>query len=283
MDSCTFQIDGWMASRHRLGQELLERLAAPFRGRRSGGTRLRRRFGWTAGIRPCHLRLVGTWGRRLFGTAVQGRRVGLHPEAVGGRMSIRAAVGSEWIRNRLVFGEPVDEGPWSSYTSGHAIHTRLSQGRLALPAIAAFFPNSIQKGSAMRLRFQKLFPAGGLVPHPPSLRPRSEGARNPSPKSRRVSPRRLFGGFRRTFLLLFRPGYVQARLAARRGACRRCGACCQINWPCRHLFFEKGLAGCRLYGTLQPRICRQFPIDEGDLADRDAASPERPCGFWWDR
>jgi hypothetical protein len=55
-----------------------------------------------------------------------------------------------------------------------------------------------------------------------------------------------------------------------------------MSWVCRHLFYENGIAGCRLHGRLQPRICEYFPIDTRDLADRDAASPDSACGFWWE-
>ena len=87
---------------------------------------------------------------------------------------------------------------------------------------------------------------------------------------------------RRMFLNTFRPGYVSASLAKRRGECERCGACCQMSWRCRFLGEENGLATCSLYGGSRLPNCSSFPIDARDLADRDLVSPDIACGYSWD-
>lgn len=94
--------------------------------------------------------------------------------------------------------------------------------------------------------------------------------------------RLLCGGPRRFLLRLLRPKYVQAQLEKRQGACKRCGACCQMSWRCPHLFYdENGLASCHLYGKGRASWCRDFPIDERCLADRDSIGFKEPCGLWW--
>jgi hypothetical protein len=75
---------------------------------------------------------------------------------------------------------------------------------------------------------------------------------------------------------------MRARIAARRGACHRCGACCQLIRHCPHLCFDQGLSACKLYGSYRPPNCRNFPIDPRDLANRDLIMPGRPCGFTWE-
>lgn len=89
----------------------------------------------------------------------------------------------------------------------------------------------------------------------------------------------LWGRPRRLFLGLFRPGYVRASHARRRGECRRCGACCQLAIRCPHLVYEDGLGGCDKYDQARPLNCQTFPIDERDLADRDLVAPDYPCGY----
>lgn len=95
--------------------------------------------------------------------------------------------------------------------------------------------------------------------------------------------RLLLGRPRRLFINLFRPGYVRASLARRRGECRRCGACCQMGAYCRHLKYgADGLAECARYQKWRTANCRNFPIDARDLAERDLVAPDTPCGFYFD-
>jgi hypothetical protein len=91
----------------------------------------------------------------------------------------------------------------------------------------------------------------------------------------------LWGRVRRFLLNTLRPGYVETRLAQRHGACRRCGACCQLGSRCGDLHFAEGLAACACYGDGRPLNCRTFPITATDLADRDLILPEQPCGYFW--
>jgi len=92
---------------------------------------------------------------------------------------------------------------------------------------------------------------------------------------------KLLGGRpRRLFLNLFRPGLVRANLARRRGECRRCGACCQMGAYCRHLKYGAGdLSECVRYKKWRSSNCRNFPMDERDLAERNLVAPDTPCGY----
>lgn len=92
----------------------------------------------------------------------------------------------------------------------------------------------------------------------------------------------LWGRPRRLWLNVFRPGYVRASLARRRGECRRCGACCQMGARCRHLAYDGELAVCKRYERWRTANCRNFPIDERDIADRDLVAPHTPCGYHFD-
>jgi len=85
------------------------------------------------------------------------------------------------------------------------------------------------------------------------------------------------GKIRRFCLVHFRPRYVEASLARRRGECGRTGACCRLLFPCP-LYAEDPLPSCRIHRH-KPKVCRMFPIDERDLRDRDIISPDRPCGY----
>ncbi len=90
----------------------------------------------------------------------------------------------------------------------------------------------------------------------------------------------LWGRPRRLFLNLFRPGYVRANLARRQGECRRCGACCQMGLYCRHLKYgADALSECVRYTKWRTSNCRNFPMDERDLAERDLVAPDTPCGY----
>jgi hypothetical protein len=89
----------------------------------------------------------------------------------------------------------------------------------------------------------------------------------------------LKGRPRRWFLNYFRPGYVKAQLAKREGACTRCGACCQMGIRCPQLAYEDGQSLCRKYDQRRSRNCRNFPLNERCLAERDLVAPHTPCGF----
>lgn len=85
------------------------------------------------------------------------------------------------------------------------------------------------------------------------------------------------GKLRRLCLVHFRPRYVEASIARRRGQCDRTGACCNLLFACPALTAIP-LPTCRIHQH-RPRVCRMFPIDERDIRDRDIVSPGRPCGF----
>ena len=89
----------------------------------------------------------------------------------------------------------------------------------------------------------------------------------------------LAGRPRRLYLNLLRPGYVQASLARRKGECRRCGACCQMGLACRHMAYDGNLSACLRYDKYRTSNCRNFPMDERDLAERDRVFPHTPCGY----
>lgn len=92
--------------------------------------------------------------------------------------------------------------------------------------------------------------------------------------------RLLLGRPRRLFLHVFRPKYVEHQISVRKGDCRRCGACCRMGARCPDLDFdEEGLSACKRYDRYRPPNCRNFPINELDLADRDIVDPDNPCGF----
>ncbi len=82
------------------------------------------------------------------------------------------------------------------------------------------------------------------------------------------------GKVRRLYLVNFRKKYVQKRLALRRGACRRCGTCCNLLITCPMLL-KKG--GCVIYGLCRPQTCKVFPIDQRDL--REVRLCNGACGF----
>ena len=77
----------------------------------------------------------------------------------------------------------------------------------------------------------------------------------------------------------FRGRYVRESLARRQGECHRCGACCQMGNRCRFLDYVDGLAICKVYDKRLSPNCRQFPMSEHDLAERDVILPETPCGW----
>jgi uncharacterized protein len=79
----------------------------------------------------------------------------------------------------------------------------------------------------------------------------------------------------------FRKDYVAQRLAARKGECKRCGACCRLLVQCA--FAEACHAGtaCRIYKR-RPVNCRTFPYEPSHFAERDLLKPEQPCGYYFE-
>lgn len=103
------------------------------------------------------------------------------------------------------------------------------------------------------------------------------------PQTLRIRAILLRGVLRRFFLNVFRPGYVRRNIAARHGECKRCGVCCHLvanKCGALHLFAD-GHSTCRLYSVYRLPNCRTFPIDPSDLADRNLAAPDTPCGYSW--
>ncbi len=93
----------------------------------------------------------------------------------------------------------------------------------------------------------------------------------------------LRGVLRRSFLHVFRPSYVRKSIAARKGQCARCGACCNLmaKKGCPLLGFEKsGLSLCKIHGPIRMPNCIIFPVDARDIADRDlVAADDVKCGY----
>jgi len=90
-----------------------------------------------------------------------------------------------------------------------------------------------------------------------------------------------WGVVRRTLLHLFRSGRIQASHALRRGACRRCGACCRLVMTCPSVCEEQGMTACSRHKRMRLPNCVNFPIDRRDLSDRNRVAPHEPCGFSW--
>ena len=90
----------------------------------------------------------------------------------------------------------------------------------------------------------------------------------------------LKGRPRRLYQHVFRKDYVASQLAKRQGECKRCGACCRMGLWCRHLGYDdEGLATCAKYGKTRPPNCRNYPINNRDLSERDVMLPDQPCGY----
>jgi len=79
------------------------------------------------------------------------------------------------------------------------------------------------------------------------------------------------GKTRRALLTVFRRGFIREQLKYRRGACRQCGACCRLAFPCPFLNSKKL---CVIYNLVRPAACKCFPIDPRDLKDVGGT-----CGF----
>ena len=77
---------------------------------------------------------------------------------------------------------------------------------------------------------------------------------------------------------------MKIKLQQRQGQCLRCGACCRMGLWCPALVYQDdGTALCSRYERWRSRNCRNFPIDERDIADRDIVEPNKPCGFSFKR
>ncbi|MBI5359298.1 MAG: hypothetical protein HZA48_01810 [Planctomycetes bacterium] len=86
------------------------------------------------------------------------------------------------------------------------------------------------------------------------------------------------GKMRRIYKVYAIPWHVRKKLKGRIGECKRCGACCRLMFDCPALFFENGLACCKIYDK-RSKVCRKFPIEPRDLKDRDLINPYTPCGY----
>lgn len=96
-------------------------------------------------------------------------------------------------------------------------------------------------------------------------------------------PRLFWGKLRRRLLADVFRAYTRRRHALRRGACQRCGACCQLGRVCPHLAFdEAGQSLCRIYDRKRDATCRNFPTTASDLRDRDLVQPGTRCGYWFE-
>jgi hypothetical protein len=97
----------------------------------------------------------------------------------------------------------------------------------------------------------------------------------------RVSATLWRGVLRRFFLYVFNPKYVKRSIAARKGECKRCGACCHlVANKCGWLKLHGGTSSCRVYNFRVTPNCWIFPIDARDIADRNLVAPVNvPCGY----
>lgn len=86
------------------------------------------------------------------------------------------------------------------------------------------------------------------------------------------------GKLRRVFKVYARPDITEHKLSQRKGKCTRCGACCKLMFECPSLFYdEEGLACCKKYDK-RSKVCRTYPLDHKDIAERDFVT-DKPCGF----
>lgn len=88
----------------------------------------------------------------------------------------------------------------------------------------------------------------------------------------------FWGKIRRVWLRRFRRGYVKKQMALRQGECIRCGACCNLGMKCWFLNCKGDITRCTIHNN-RPRNCSAFPIDERDLADRNAIDSASKCGY----
>jgi hypothetical protein len=90
--------------------------------------------------------------------------------------------------------------------------------------------------------------------------------------------RLLWGKLRRFIISHAFPGYMKRSHARRLGECGRCGVCCKLLFKCNRLSFDNGEPRCDIHHR-RSNNCRNFPIDERDLRDRDIINPRVPCGY----
>jgi len=87
-----------------------------------------------------------------------------------------------------------------------------------------------------------------------------------------------WGKIRRMFLVYLRPKKTKGDLSNRHGECQRCGACCAIMFRCPALKGNNGTLHCTIYDA-RTKVCRTFPINPKDIADRNLVMPHKKCGF----
>jgi hypothetical protein len=82
------------------------------------------------------------------------------------------------------------------------------------------------------------------------------------------------GKLRRFGLVHFRKRYVQRQISVRQGACRQCGACCNLLFTCPLLTKQER---CLVYDTCRPQACKVFPIDQRDIDEVKFCGAQ--CGY----
>ena len=82
------------------------------------------------------------------------------------------------------------------------------------------------------------------------------------------------GKLKRFWMVHFRKSYVREQLAAREGACRQCGTCCNLLFSCPMLTKD---SLCRVYGTCRPEACKVFPIEQLDIDEVKLCGGQ--CGY----
>lgn len=90
----------------------------------------------------------------------------------------------------------------------------------------------------------------------------------------------LRGKLRRYYLANLNKKKADFFLSHRKGACIRCGNCCQIGFKCPAYDAESG--ACTI-NSIKPLLCKMFPITPADLGDRDTVSLKPSCGFYWEK
>jgi hypothetical protein len=90
----------------------------------------------------------------------------------------------------------------------------------------------------------------------------------------------VWGKIRRAWLIAFRKDKVREKLALRRGACSRCGACCKILFNCPAYDDSDGNPKCLIYND-RPGVCGLFPLDPADLRERDLVMRGTRCGYYF--
>lgn len=93
--------------------------------------------------------------------------------------------------------------------------------------------------------------------------------------------RLIRGKLQRFYKGHFKKGYVAACIEARKGECKRCGACCQLLFRCAFAAECKAGVGCKIYAK-RPVNCRIFPLNRSDLKERDLVMPGSKCGYYFE-